>query len=214
MSRGIYAESGLVALAVEYRQAGVDSRLADDTVARACREAHRIAVSMLARRSPLFGAYIDRLNSQDEANETALAILERVPKLDVLRGGTAVVNCMVTIAMNGIRNRIRNSRAARRFAETVSFEELEQQQTRRDEDGRELAGAGLADEDGTDGGDFGRIVAAIGVASTAGDRTAAGIRAAFGKAFRNRGNAGSADAGSGRQGHVRVVQTELELVFA
>lgn len=125
VSRGVYSESWLVADAVLVRQCGVPSRMADEIVAMACRETHRIAVARLVSRSAIHGEYLSRLNSGDEASETALAILRGLDRADVRRGGTAVVNWMVTVAANGIRNRIRNGNAKKRKAVTVSFEGLD-----------------------------------------------------------------------------------------
>lgn len=123
-ARGIYRDADSVALAVFVRQCGAPSRMADALIAKACREAHRLAVAKLFKKSPVFGGYLSSLNSGDEANETALAILSRLGKFDTGRGGRAVVNLMVTVAANGIRNRIRYRKAGKRAAETLSLEDF------------------------------------------------------------------------------------------
>lgn len=212
MASGIYAEADAVARAVFVRQCGSMSATGDRTLARACREAHRIAVAKLVARSDVFGGYLDMLNSDDENDETALAILSRVGKLDTSRGGVAVVNCMVTMAMNGIRNRIRYMNAKKRKADTVSYEEISQSTERSTEHvGKlEIARGEHQGGSGTDAIIDGAIFG-IGAARSGRDwvrsRVAGTVRAAALAARAGREAGRRFDTGN-------WVQTELELVFA
>lgn len=211
MASGIYAEADEVARAVFVRQCGAKSRLADRTLVRACREAHRIAVAKLVARSDVFGGYLDALNSDDERDETALAILSGVGKLDPSRGGAAVVNCMVTMAMNGIRNRIRYRNAKKRKAETVSYENLSQPTERSEHDGRIEVARG-EHQVGSGAGDvIDAAVRGIGRASPG--------RGRFGDRFAHACRAAAVAARAGREAGRRFdtgnwVQAELELGFA
>lgn len=212
MASGIYAEADEVARAVFVRQCGAKSRIADRTLVRACREAHRVAVAKLVARSDVFGGYLDALNSDDERDETALAILSGVGKLDPSRGGAAVVNCMVTMAMNGIRNRIRYRNAKKRKAETVSYENLSQSTERSTEyDGRIEVARG-EHQGGNGAGDvIDAAVRGIGEARPG--------RGRFGDRFALACRAAAVAARAGREAGRRFdtgnwVQAELELGFA
>lgn len=210
MASGIYAEADEVARAVFVRQCGTKSRLADRTLVRACREAHRIAVAKLVARSDVFGGYLDALNSDDERDETALAILSGVGKIDPSRGGAAVVNCMVTMAMNGIRNRIRYRNAKKRKAETVSIENLSQS-TRSEHDGRIKVARG-EHQGGSGSGDvIDAAVREIGRARSGRDR----FRDRFAGTVRDAVRVAIAESDTGGRFDTRNwVQTELELGFA
>lgn len=100
----IYTIAEAVRLAITLHNQGERLPTSEAVLSLALKSIANAARAKLYRRSPIWGAYFDRLNSDDLNGEMLYKMCKALPKIGDERTGTQCLNFLFTVATNTIKN--------------------------------------------------------------------------------------------------------------
>lgn len=100
----IYTIAEAVRLAITLHNQGERLPTSEAVLSLALKSIAKAARAKLYRRSPIWGAYFERLNSDDLNGEMLYKMCRALPKIGDERTGTQCLNFLFTVATNTIKN--------------------------------------------------------------------------------------------------------------
>lgn len=100
----IYTIAEAVRLAITLHNQGERLPTSEAVLSLALKSISKAARAKLYRRSPIWGAYFERLNSDDLNGEMLYKMCRALPKIGEERTGTQCLNFLFTVATNTIKN--------------------------------------------------------------------------------------------------------------
>lgn len=164
----IYTIAEAVRLAITLHNQGERLPTSETVLSLALKSIAKAARAKLYRRSPIWGAYFERLNSDDLNGEMLYKMCRALPKIGDERTGTQCLNFLFTVATNTIKNFNRAESSKMRSA-LQPLEEGETNEQRRID---------CQDQGGTDSAKYREILGICG-GESATERTRRKLRAAF-----------------------------------
>lgn len=174
----IYTIAEAVRLAITLHNQGERLPTSEAVLSLALKSIAKAARAKLYRRSPIWGAYFERLNSDDLNGEMLYKMCRALPKIGDERTGTQCLNFLFTVATNTIKNFNRAESSKMRSA-LQPLEEGETNEQRRID---------CQDQGGTDSAKYREILGICG-GESATDRNKRKLRADFRDARNKRAEA-------------------------
>ena len=100
----VYTIAEAVRLAITLHNQGERLPTSEEVLSLALKSIAKAARAKLYRRSPIWGAYFERLNSDDLNGEMLYKMCRALPKIGDERTGTQCLNFLFTVATNTIKN--------------------------------------------------------------------------------------------------------------
>jgi DNA-directed RNA polymerase specialized sigma24 family protein len=100
----VYTIAEAVRLAITLHNHGERLPTSEDVLSLALKSIAKAARAKLYRRSPIWGAYFERLNSDDLNGEMLYKMCRALQKIGDERTGTQCLNFLFTVATNTIKN--------------------------------------------------------------------------------------------------------------
>ena len=175
----IYTIAEAVRISITLHNHGERLPTSEAVLSLALKSIAKAARAKLYRRSPIFGAYFERLNSDDLNGEMLYKMCRALPKIGDERTGTQCLNFLFTVATNTIKNFNRAESSKMRSA-LQPLDEGETNEQRR---------TYSQDQGGTDSTKCREILGICGFASADAERNRRKLRADFSDARNKRAEA-------------------------